>query len=374
MSKKTTSPNKKAATPKLTDNSNQKAVSSLKKNTSDIAASAGGRQIPLLVCLLIGLFSLALGLLSPQLIKTYQTIASSSQPAQSKNITAPSTLEETKSKISAKKTKERRMSSKHEFPCHDEALAKVLHEKPVKGMHVLCMDQSIRSLQLTIYKDAQRTENPPQVEMEGLPDWTAFKKTITEYLDLRPASDLQQQWNIYSSDGELLMQETAPYAQMDGLVQVGMVMLFQGGQFIWPGVEIGFQRTIDLYNIIPGAGPDILGKKQRKATLETLSLEPLVFSVEGFLDDYECDFFEEAAAPTMKYSEVTLMDADQGRPSSDFRTSQSTFLQKKEHPIIDDIDYRTASLVRVPRFHQEHVQVLRYGGGEKVRVRVDICR
>jgi prolyl 4-hydroxylase len=61
------------------------------------------------------------------------------------------------------------------------------------------------------------------------------------------------------------------------------------------------------------------------------------------------------------------MDQDAGRPSSDFRTSQSTFLQNNSHETIKDIDYRTASLVRVPRFHQENVQVLRYGGGEKVR-------
>jgi prolyl 4-hydroxylase len=32
---------------------------------------------------------------------------------------------------------------------------------------------------------------------------------------------------------------------------------------------------------------------------------------------------------------------------------------------LTDIDYRTASLVRIPRSHQEHVQVLRYGEGEK---------
>ena len=91
------------------------------------------------------------------------------------------------------------------------------------------------------------------------------------------------------------------------------------------------------------------------------------------MDDHECDFFQEAAAPTLKYSEVTLMDMDKGRPSSDFRTSQSTFLEKNNHPIVTDIDYRTASLVRVPRFHQEKVQVLRYGGGEKVRGRGWVC-
>ena len=342
-----------------TNSSNGKVTASSKNSQSD--KKTGG--VPLWLCLLIGLLSLAFGLLSPHLLDQYKTVLTKS-PSKTKKSAAPNLIVETESN----RREERRMSSDYEFPCHDEALAQVLHEKPVPGMHVLCMDQTMKSLHLTFYKGAQRTRDPPpRVELEGLPDWTTFRTTLTDYLELRPSDDLHQEWSIYTPEGELLMQEGDQHAEMQGLVQVGMVMLFQGGQFIWPGVEIGFQRTIDLYKVIPGAGPDVLGSKQRQATLETLSLEPLVFSVEGFLDDNECDFFKEAAAPTMKYSEVTLMDMDKGRPSSDFRTSQSTFLENNGHAMVNDIDYRTAGLVRVPRFHQENVQVLRYGGGEKVR-------
>jgi prolyl 4-hydroxylase len=66
----------------------------------------------------------------------------------------------------------------------------------------------------------------------------------------------------------------------------------------------------------------------------------------------------------MEYSEVVLMDKDAGRPASDFRTSQTTFLRSTDDFMVD-IDYRTSSLVRLPRSHQESVQVLRYGLGEK---------
>ena len=329
----------------------------------------------LVVCLIVGTFFLALGLLSPHLLDGYKKAALSSQ-----NLARPPTLVigKTKPKADKKKKKKARKlempaTPENEFPCDTEALAKVLHERPVKGMHVLCMNQSMKSLQLTLFPEAQRTDAPPRVEMEGLPDWSTFKKTLTEYFHLTPMDDLHQEWNIFSPDGELLVQESNEYVEMEGLVQMGMVMVYQGGQFIWPGVSIGYKRTIELYSIMPGGSPDMGGKK-RNATLETLSLEPLVFSVEGFLDDDECDFFKEEAAPSLKYSEVTLMDMDKGRPASDFRTSQSTFLAKNDHPIVKDIDYRTASLVRVPRFHQENVQVLRYGGGEKVRsCTVAIC-
>jgi len=67
----------------------------------------------------------------------------------------------------------------------------------------------------------------------------------------------------------------------------------------------------------------------------------------------------------MKYSGVSLKDADKGRPASDWRTSQSTFLNAGNDAILKNIEHRTASLTRVPRTHQEYVQVLRYGTNEK---------
>lgn len=62
----------------------------------------------------------------------------------------------------------------------------------------------------------------------------------------------------------------------------------------------------------------------------------------------------------MEYSGVVLMDHDKDKKASDFRTSQTTFVGPVDDTFVD-IDYRTASLVRIPRNHQEHVQVLRYG-------------
>jgi prolyl 4-hydroxylase len=128
--------------------------------------------------------------------------------------------------------------------------------------------------------------------------------------------------------------------------------VFQGGQWIWPGVSKGFQRHIRL-------------DQAHNATLETLSLHPLVLSVQGFLSEEECDWIQEEAAPSMRYSEVSLMDKDKGRPASDFRTSQTTFLTTGASSELNSIDSRTASLVRIPTTHQEPAQVLRYGQTEK---------
>jgi prolyl 4-hydroxylase len=108
----------------------------------------------------------------------------------------------------------------------------------------------------------------------------------------------------------------------------------------------------------------------RNATLETLSLHPLVLSVKGFLSEEECDWIQRTAEPKMTYSGVKLMDHDKGRPASDFRTSQSAFLVSSA-PEAQEIDIRTASLVRLPQSHQEYAQVLRYGNTEKYNTHHD---
>jgi len=94
-------------------------------------------------------------------------------------------------------------------------------------------------------------------------------------------------------------------------------------------------------------------------------LYPLVLSVEGFLTMDECAQIQTTASPSMRYADVTLMDKDKGRPASDFRTSQTTFLSSARHSFLRSIDRKTASLVRLPVTHQEDVQVLRYGETEK---------
>ena len=73
----------------------------------------------------------------------------------------------------------------------------------------------------------------------------------------------------------------------------------------------------------------------------------------------------------MQYSGVTLMDKDQGRPASDFRTSQSTFISSFRDDILAALEYRTASLTRLPKKYQEATQVLRYGYEEKYSAHLD---
>merc|ERR1711939_70465 len=95
---------------------------------------------------------------------------------------------------------------------------------------------------------------------------------------------------------------------------------------------------------------------------------PLVFALKGFLSHDECDHIVSSAEPHMKNSPVALMDKDQGKHASEWRTSTQTWLGnvhdifgRPKDTTLQALKERTASLLKVDIEHQEHkVQVLRY--------------
>lgn len=232
------------------------------------------------------------------------------------------------------------------FPCNNKTLADYLHEISVPGLHVICLQDQI----LTLYPNAQYNDTEPTwLDAKDVVTWDQLRRLLVEHLTLRPTDEFRQPWAMYNPVGEKLFTEIDDGSK---LITQGMFLVFQGGQWIWPGVRKGFRRIIAL-------------DETRNATLETLSLHPLVLSVQGFLSIEECEQIQRTASPTMHYSQVALMDRDKGRPATDFRTSQTTFLRSHKHPFLKAIDNRTSALVRLPINHQEHVQVLRYGYTEK---------
>lgn len=242
------------------------------------------------------------------------------------------------------------------FPCsQNNTLSQYLHEFPVPGLHVVCFQQNT----LTMYKDAMSPPSDSEssfskitVDATTITNWDRLRTVLVEHLQLRPTDDLHQPWATYSPLGKRYWTEVDDGSLAIDQYLEGMFLVFQGGQWIWPGVRKGFERVVALDH-------------NKNVTLETLSLHPLVLSVEGFLTMDECDQIQTTASPAMQYSGVALMDKDKGRPASDFRTSQTTFLSSNSHQFLKSIEHKTASLVRLPVNHQEPVQVLRYGKTEK---------
>jgi prolyl 4-hydroxylase len=224
-------------------------------------------------------------------------------------------------------------------PCSEQVLSQFIHDEPVKGMHYVCWKE--RDI-LNLYREAVNTTlQETRLESDS---WNDFSDTLERSFGMQPIEN-RQSWAIFSRHGEKLATADDKHVDMNKLKKEGFLVVMRGGQWLWPGVRIGFRRTIDLSKV-PGLPPGRTAEK-RNATLETLSLQPLVVSVEGFLSDEECDIIQQLATPKIKYSGVVLKDVDEGKPASDFRTSQSTFLSSGAHPAIKDIKRKTKQMKAV---------------------------
>mmetsp|Transcript_21140 Transcript_21140/g.28109 ORF Transcript_21140/g.28109 Transcript_21140/m.28109 type:complete len:433 (+) Transcript_21140:346-1644(+) len=265
--------------------------------------------------------------------------------------------------------------------CNEETLSQFLHKSPVNGLHIVCFDQMEPSsadneeedkVRLTFYADAV-AEGKEQITISKKDlKWDRLKTTLAVELELEHPGPLQQPWAVFTTKGErivgvedvLTTDLSSTKSEMfivESLLASNTVVLTGGGQWVWPGVKVGFKREVELYSIMPG---DVSSHPNTTTIIETLSLSPLVLSVHKFLSDEECGHVRMRSEPSMKYSKVTLKDADIGKEASEWRTSQNTFLRSDGDAVMRDLEYRTASLTRVPRGHQEHLQVLRYGNTE----------
>jgi prolyl 4-hydroxylase len=198
------------------------------------------------------------------------------------------------------------------------------------------------------YKNGKQADTPItfSVPTEGLTT-DVLRKAVKKAVGWKKKSNAwshteqKQPWGAFSTVG--LRADT-----WQDMVAHQEVFMYEGGQFIWPGVREGHVATV---NVAGAAQP---------VELETLSLSPLVFSVKNFLEAEECDHIIKQAAPSMHDSGVSHMDKDKGRPSTDWRTSTQTWLSSRQDDVVKKIDYRVANLTAVPLAHQEQVQVLRY--------------
>jgi prolyl 4-hydroxylase len=345
------------ASPTESSMKDEKPVDVVDDDVQQLPSTLSGATKGMVVSILVAILALLTGIMTPTLWNVWNDDSSSS-------MSSPP-LASTRTQQQERKTVETKTTTTNakvpsQYGCTEDILADYLHDFSVPGLHVVCWQQGQKYNNngvLTMFPEAQHTEHPQRILYNSVgSSWPTLRNTLVEHLELTPTDKLHQPWAIYSPTGERLLDEVTPDTDttdaITKLQELGMFLIYQGGQWVWPPVRKGFKRHIQLDDT-------------HNATLETLSINPLVLSVHGFLTPQECDTIQQQATPSMQYSSVTLMDHDKGRPSSDFRTSQSTFLSSSGNPELQAIDDRTASLVRVPKSHQEYAQVLRYGHLEK---------
>lgn len=131
--------------------------------------------------------------------------------------------------------------------------------------------------------------------------------------------------------------------------EAGEFFLFEGGQWVWPGVEVGRRVELSVND----------GTDERNVSLTTLSLVPRVLLASNFLTKHEAETIMTRADGHMFKSGVSLKAADAGKASSDYRTSSQWSFPLWESEV-DALDRRVQQLTRIPMTHAEQIQVLRY--------------
>jgi len=274
--------------------------------------------------------------------------------------------------------------------CSQYNLDMFLHDQPVSGLHIACLAPEENILNVTLYHRATKSRMSTHTVSHK---WASLKDLLKSELDLTFHNHFtdkkREKWAIFTPNGRKIADDhgNGPKISkmyLDNILDSKMIIIFTGGAWIWPGVREGFERHITLSSVFPTTQIETLTTASYRlnstaatkmsttrallengmedvVTLKTLSLLPLVLSVDHFLTEQECTHIIERATPHMTYSGVSLKDSDKGKPASNWRTSKTSFLSARDDQILIQVGVRVASLTRLPVSHQEQVQVLRYG-------------
>ncbi|ETL85691.1 hypothetical protein L917_14813, partial [Phytophthora nicotianae] len=111
---------------------------------------------------------------------------------------------------------------------------------PVKGFHVLCIETTASdTLKVTGFKDGMHANS----SKETTRDLEAFTRVVEEEILQIPeptdeyARKYKQPPAYFTPDGERLEKNIT-------VLQNRIVFLFEGGQFIWPGIRIGHKTLV----------------------------------------------------------------------------------------------------------------------------------
>ncbi len=158
----------------------------------------------------------------------------------------------------------------------------------------------------------------------------------------RPSS-----WAFFSPHGTRIPH--APRQLLRCFRDCAYVYVFEGGQFQWPAVRVGYSRMVD-------SGDNLM-------TMTTRSLWPNVLSIAPLLSPTESAAIIAQARPLLTRSLEVADGSNPAGRAKEGRTSMQTGLPRSL--IVQQVEDRAHRLVRIPYENSEPVQVLRYRKGER---------
>eukprot|EP01083_Nonionella_stella_P115323 341784_1 len=156
-------------------------------------------------------------------------------------------------------------------------------------------------------------------------------------------------FTLYYPNGESI----SLYMSANELFNIkSVVFMFEGGRFMWPGVEQG--HVIRLSSGI--------------IELKTLNLRPLVFEISGLITQAEVEWLRNKALPGFNRSEVGL---NEEKKVSNSRTCESAWLFGKHDLIVNSLKKRCERILQIPMTHMEDMEVVRYKKGQRFDMHYD---
>lgn len=229
----------------------------------------------------------------------------------------------------------------------------LLSAEAVRGMHAVCVLDPVRAggrATLAIFEHMVRqpAESPMPTAVMLVPDGALKMQHLL--LALRHRLRMKAKGPRYQ-DPAIFTDGGVRVTSLQGLLKhrPGRFLLMEGGQWIWPPVEVG--HVHELTGLV-GEGVT--------TRIATVSLKPLVIEVENFLSEEEANHIIARSSPHMEKSPVALKDADRGKAAKEWRTSSQMFLPTANDPMLEAIDERVMLLTRIPVSHAEYIQVLKY--------------
>ena len=148
------------------------------------------------------------------------------------------------------------------------------------------------------------------------------------------------------------------------------LLLFEGGQWVWPAARIGQEHLVRVQGLTTD-GPTRSDDGEEDgpgafARLRVLSIKPRILQVEDFLTEEEVEHIIGLSAGHMFTSGVSMKDEDAkaGHRADEYRTSSQYSLRPTQTDTLLALSRRVQRLTRLPVTHVEQVQVLRYLQGQ----------
>eukprot|EP00747_Dinoflagellata_sp_TGD_P171073 gnl/TRDRNA2_/TRDRNA2_204222_c0_seq1.p1 gnl/TRDRNA2_/TRDRNA2_204222_c0~~gnl/TRDRNA2_/TRDRNA2_204222_c0_seq1.p1 ORF type:complete len:416 (-),score=55.22 gnl/TRDRNA2_/TRDRNA2_204222_c0_seq1:4-1251(-) len=170
----------------------------------------------------------------------------------------------------------------------------------------------------------------------------------------------KQHWAIFTSEGRQL-EPGKEVVDIRSLAYEGVLLLFEGGVWRWPGIRLGYERPV-----LPGV------------ILRTTSLAPALFEVvvksgsfesNAGLDQELLDGVVNAAMPRMRPSKEY---SGNSLRTSKARTSDQAWIKYESSEKLLRLRELTAEMLRMPVAHfDKSLQVLRYAKGQSFGAHLD---